>query len=77
MEVPHEGVQWHKDPSGAPKSLGSGHVSRYLVGGAVGTEQHPVPLTLVPDPVAFVLVAVPGDTDTGAVLRLRRARWRR
>lgn len=56
---------WHKDPSGAPKSPESCRVSRYLVGGAVGTAQHPVPLTLIPDPVAFVLVTVPGDTDTG------------
>lgn len=68
---------WHKDPSGAPKSLGSCHVFRYLVGGAVSTEQHPVPLTLVLDPVAFVLVTIPGDTDTGAALRPRRARWQR
>lgn len=32
---------------------------RYLICGAIGTAQHPVSLTLVLNPVAFVLVTVP------------------
>lgn len=36
----------------------------YLIGGAVRTPQHPVPLTLVPNPVAIILVTVPeGQTQ--------------
>ena len=54
-QVPQQGP---REPSVLPRS-------QYLVGGAVSTAEHPMPLTPVLDPVAFILVTIPGDTNMG------------
>lgn len=55
MSCTHQSVGPLPGPREAPS---------YLVGGAVCTPQHPVPLTLVSNPVAIIVVTVPeGQTQ--------------
>lgn len=69
----HE-IAWEPHPKNAPGGVDTPEGPWYLVGGAVGTAEHPVPLTLVPDPVAFIRVTIPEGKDGGDP-QVGRARW--
>lgn len=64
-------------PAAPGGAQGRGHWlvgPQYLIGGAIREPQHPMALALVPDPVALVLVAIPGGKRRGCS-QAGKARW--